>query len=316
MLNKKSFLVLFIVFGFTALAAGQLVEDYRFKGKVVDTKGNPIPTVQITFYNVDTGSRFSFTTKDDGTFDRRMIRHAAYDVTFEKTGYAPRKERFDWTAWNETVITKESDIILESDSVAAKRDLGKKVGKLYREAYEAMTKKEWETAHKKASAMIQAGAGDWEYAARFVVARSQLEQGQTDDAITEYKKVIELKPDLFEAHFDLAGLLATKGSFDEALAIYKKAVALNSDVAEVHYSIGAILFNRQQFTEAMPSLKKAVQLDSSHAQAHRALGYSYFQGETKDIDAGVEHLKKYLALMPEAEDGDRIRTIMKELGKM
>ena len=41
-------------------ARAQLVEEYRFKGSVVDTAGKPIPSVRITLRDVENGSRIEF----------------------------------------------------------------------------------------------------------------------------------------------------------------------------------------------------------------------------------------------------------------
>ena len=44
--------------------------------------------------------------------------------------------------------------------------------------------------------------------------------------------------------------------------------------------------------------------------AYRALGYAYLQATEKDIPSGIESLKKYIELAPDAQDADRIKMIV------
>src|SRR5436190_6142081 len=94
---KKGFFVALLAATLASQASAQLLEDYRFKGKVVDPSGTPLEGVQITFKNPENGTRISWSSKADGTFDRRMIPHAVYEVTFEKTGYVTYKDKYDWS---------------------------------------------------------------------------------------------------------------------------------------------------------------------------------------------------------------------------
>ncbi len=294
-------------------AAAQLIEDYRFKGKVVDTTGMPIPKVQVTFREVETGGRIVFTTKDDGTFDRRMITHGVYEVLFEKTGYVSRTEKFDWSFSPTGTIVKEATIVLENQRDRARRELGKKSAAIYEEAYAALAAGDCPTARKKAEELLALGAGDWEYAVRFVLARCYASLGELDSSVYEYRNVLAQKPDLFEARFDLGLVLERQGQADEALIEYAAAAALRPDDAEVQYNLGAILFRKQELERARPYFEKAVALDSLHAQAAKALGFVHIQSQTKDLVAAKRLLQRYLTLEPDALDAAQIRELVQEL---
>jgi tetratricopeptide (TPR) repeat protein len=313
---KKRFLCACLVALFCASFAGaQLLEDYRFKGKIVDTSKKPIPKVRVTFRNVESGKLIVFETNADGTFDKRMIPHAVYDVTFEKTGYVTRKEHFDWSEASEGVIVKDVEIVMESEALKAQEELGAKVAKLYREAYSALSEGNCDTASKKAQELIAAGAGSHEYAARFVVARCLAVKGETDAAVKEYDRVIALKDDLFEAHFDLATLLEKRGEHDSAVKEYEKAAALKPEDAETQYSLGAILFRKEDFEAAAPHLQKALELNPAHSQANKAMGFVCLYGKEKNIPKSIECLKKYVELEPNASDTAQIKALIEALGK-
>lgn len=301
--------VILIGTGFAA-ARSQLLEDYRFKGRILDTAGQPVADVHITFRDVETGAHLVCQSQKDGTFDRRMIPHGVYDVTFEKDGYVSQTVHFDWSASPSGTVTKEVQIVLEGETAKARRELGTKSAALYDEAYDALTRGDCPTASQKAEELLKLGVGEWEYAVRFVLARCHAARDEFEPAVREYREVLTLRPDLFEAHFDLATVLEQMGSHAEALEEFGLAAELHPDDIEVQYNMGAILVRAQEFDQARPHLEMVVRSDSTHAQALKALGFVYLQGEKKDLKAAAEMLKTYLRLAPEAPDADSIREIV------
>jgi len=303
----------------TVLAVGvaqaQMVEDYRFKGRVLDGAGKPIADVKITLRDIESGTRFEFETHEDGRFDRRMIPHAKYEAVFAKQGYATHTQMFDWSMSTDDVETVEVQVVLSSDSERARQEMGKKAAALYEEAYAALQKNDCGQAGAKAREILTLGAGGYEYAVRFIMARCHAVQGQNAEAIAEYEKVLALKPDFFEARFDLATLLEKQGQHDAALEQYDQAAALRPDNVEVQYNVGAMLLQRQMFERARVYLQNAVDLDSTHAEAAKGLGFAYLQGETRDMEAARRYLERYLALKPDAPDATEIRAIIAEMGK-
>lgn len=291
----------------------QLVEDYRFKGIIVDTTEQPISRVLVTFRDVETGARIVFTTELNGTFDRHMIPHAVYHVTFEKAGYATYTQTFDWSASPPSPVTKEGRIVLESEVVRTRRELGAKAAQLYEDAYASMAANDCVRARQKAEELLALGAGDWEYAVRFVLARCSAMSEALEQAVVQYRDVLALRPDLFEARFDLGLILERLGEHAAAIEQFEAAAGLHPGDAEVRYNIGAIHLRGLEFEAARPHLEKAVALDSTHAQAIKALGFVQLQGDVKNLAWAARLLRKYLALEPEAPDSAAIREILATL---
>ncbi len=292
-------------------ARGQLSEDYRFQGKVIDQRGKPIPTVHVTLHDPQTGNRIVFDTEENGTFDRRMIPAGVYDATFEKSGYVSHQEQFDWSASGAETIIKVAQIVLESEADRARQELGEKAAKLYQGAYAALQEGDYPTARQKAEELLSLGAGSYEYAVRFVIARCQAMQGELDPAVEEYGRVLALKPDLFEGHFDLAGVLERQGKHDEALLEYARAEALNPEDAETQYDIGVILLKeKQDYEQARTHLARTVELIPTHSQAIKALAFANLWAEKQDLTEGLRLLRRYLELEPEAADAGQIREIL------
>ena len=311
-MTRRSAFVLCALVAVSA-AYAQMQEEYRFQGSVVDTNGKAIPSVRITLRDVSNGSRIEFTSKGDGTFDRRMIPHARYEAFFEKAGYSTHSQEFDWSNPPREVETVVAKIVLRSEADSAKKAMGDKAAKLYEESYQALENEDCATASAKANEILKLGAGEYEYAVRFILARCRAMQNNMPEAAAEYRRVLALKPDFFEAQFDLASVLETEGKHDEALKEYEKAAALKPQDAEVRYNVGAMLLKQNQFDQALPHLQAAASIDSTHALAAKALGFAYLQSEKKDLAQARRYLERYLALEPDAPDAAQIREIVAEL---
>lgn len=312
-MSAKRFLIaLLVLLCSVPLARGQLSEDYRFQGKVIDQHGKPIPTARLTLHDVEAGTRIVFETRDDGSFDQRMIPLGVYDLTVEKAGYVPFLDHFDWSVDSPQTTIKIAQIALESEADRARKELGAKAAKLYEEAYAALVASDCATARKKADELLALGAGNYEYAVRFVIARCLALQGELDAAVAEYGQVLTLKPELFEATFDLAGLLEKQGKHDDALGQFNRAAELNPLDAETQYDIGVILLKeKQDYEAAKPHLAKAIELAPTHSAAIKALGFANLWAEQTNAPEGIRLLKQYLELEPQAADAGQIREIVK-----
>jgi tetratricopeptide (TPR) repeat protein len=295
------------------IVRAEQVEDYRFKGRVVDTTGKPVVGAHVTMRDLADGARITFTSKNDGSFDRRMIPAAQYEVTFERDGFVTRTEKFDWSASQAETKTVEAQIVLESSSPKAEPPMSKEAAAEYEKAYAAMQANNCAEATQHAKKLLQIGAGGREYAARFILARCAVTAQKFDEAENEYRRAIALKPDFFEARFDLAQVLDEQGKHDESIHEYQQAVALKPENAEAQYNLGALLMQKNQFDNARPHLAAAVAADSTNANAARALGFAYLQGEKKDMKAAKRNLERYLALKPDAPDAADIRAVIAEM---
>jgi tetratricopeptide (TPR) repeat protein len=305
-------LVMLILAAATAVRAEQ-VEDYRFKGRVVDTTGKPVSGVHVTMRNLADGARITFTTRDDGTFDRRMIPAAQYEVTFAREGYVSRTEKFDWSASQAETKTVEAQIVLALKETPAEPAMSKEAAALYDKAYAALQANDCVQATSNARKLLEVGAGGREYAARFIIARCAVNQEKLDEAVAEYRRALAVKPDFFEARFDLAQVLDKQGKHEEAVEEYQQAVTLRPENAEAQYNLGALLMQQKHYDSARPHLEAAMAADSTNANAARALGFACLQGEKKDVKAAKRNFERYLALKPGAPDAADIRAVIAEI---
>lgn len=98
--------------------------------------------------------------------------------------------------------------------------------------------------------------------------------GRDAEAIPEYKKVIELNPQIYEAYVNLGQTLIRSREAAAAIEPLQKAVALKPGEFKAHFYLGEALFEMQRFDDAVPAYTEAIKLDASSAPATLGLGRS------------------------------------------
>ncbi|UCD82320.1 MAG: tetratricopeptide repeat protein [Desulfobacterales bacterium] len=113
-----------------------------------------------------------------------------------------------------------------------------------------------------------------------------------------YQKALEIRPDFFEACFNLAKTHQDLGNHDRAIFFYRRALALNQDFAEAHYNMGVSLQEGENYRQAIESYRKALKIKPQFAEAQQNMG-SCFQ-HLNQPEQAIACYKKALELKPEA----------------
>lgn len=282
----------------SGLVLGQPSNDYHLFGKVVTTQGNPIVGAVIVLRARGGITEIRIETDKDGKYDRWFIPHGYYDVRVEKEGYVTRKGEWDLTPYGDQPIEKEINFTLVSEKEYQQAELGKKLNKLYEEAFKALQENNCEKAVQKAEEVVKQ-APDF-FGGYFLIGRCAVNEGRLDDAIHYYEKALGIKNDIPEAHWDLANIYAQKGMQDEALKEYQTVVTLQPENVEVLYNIGAIYYNKKDWDQAVSTLEQVIAKKPDHVQAIRVLAYTYAQ--KGDFQKAANQFRSYLQLNPNAED--------------
>jgi protein O-GlcNAc transferase len=96
--------------------------------------------------------------------------------------------------------------------------------------------------------------------------------GRMAEGILALRRALELKPDFFEAHYNLAAAYRDVGEADAALAAYRRAAELAPRFADVHVDVASLLRERRELAEAERSLQTALALKPAHPEALLELG--------------------------------------------
>jgi predicted TPR repeat methyltransferase len=124
------------------------------------------------------------------------------------------------------------------------------------------------------------------------------------DAIACYRKAVALRPDLAEAHANLATALFEQRELAGAMACFERAVALKPDLAEAWLGLGHVLHQAKRFDDALAAFGKAPELAQAWLGRARTLRrlkrlpeavVAYRQALAKGGDA--EAIQYYLAAL-------------------
>ena len=97
------------------------------------------------------------------------------------------------------------------------------------------------------------------------------QEGNTEGAIREFKKAIEIRPDYADAYHNLANIYHRKGDLKEAVRFYQQALSFNPRLFESHYNLGIIYLNAGELDLARLQLKQALELRPEDENARQAL---------------------------------------------
>jgi len=111
-----------------------------------------------------------------------------------------------------------------------------------------------------------------------------------DEAISAYKKAIELDPEFIDAYLSLGTAYLDKGLTDDAIALYLQASKLNPDDPYLYYYLGEAYCDKKRYKNAIIKFEKAVSINPMDAEIQYRLAETYY--ETKQFDLALEHMKR------------------------
>jgi predicted O-linked N-acetylglucosamine transferase (SPINDLY family) len=130
------------------------------------------------------------------------------------------------------------------------------------------------------------------------IARGLLLQaeGRIDEAIERYRGILDLRPEVAEAHFNLGNAYREQGRIDEGIASFRQALALEPDFPAAHVNLGSVQLHQGRQREALLSFRRAIALDPELADAYFNVGIASHQAG--DLRSAKAALKTYLRFRP------------------
>lgn len=102
---------------------------------------------------------------------------------------------------------------------------------------------------------------------------------KTDEAITEFKKVLAFDPQNTDAYASLGKIYQAKGNTAEAIKYFKTAVQLDRTSVTAHNNLGNVYLQAKQYTDAEKEFKISAKMDPINPLADYTLGILYTQTE-------------------------------------
>ena len=120
--------------------------------------------------------------------------------------------------------------------------------------------------------------------------RTLINEGNFNEVVNKYKKIVEIEPNNYKAHNNLGNALKELGKLKEAATSYRQAIKIKSDYTKAHFNLGNILNDFGKFKEAIPSLLLALKINPNYSEAHNCLAISY--KKLKKFEQAITHYKK------------------------
>lgn len=131
----------------------------------------------------------------------------------------------------------------------------------------------------------------------FMLGNEYFKQSRWTEAIAQFRRALELKPDYDLAIINMANAYRRLGQDDAALAGYEHYVTIDPKNAYVHYQIGEIHMDRRDLARAEAAFAHALSIDPKLASARVATGVLAFErGQQPQAE---QLLREALTLKPD-----------------
>jgi len=156
----------------------------------------------------------------------------------------------------------------------------------------------------------------------FQVAGNAVELGRIDEAISYYRRALQIEPDYARAHCGLAVALQSLGDTqrgpagpEEATGHYLRALQLKPDYPQAHTGLGRTLAARDRLDEAIGHYHQALRIEPDLVHAHCGLGIAlHLQSK---LDEAMSHYRRALQIDPEhAEAHSSLACALAEKGRL
>ena len=127
--------------------------------------------------------------------------------------------------------------------------------------------------------------------AHYRLGQALAARGQLDEAISHYRKALELRPNFVEAHDHLAQALAALGRPAEAIAHYERALELRPESAEAHRNLGSALAACGRSDEALRHYGKALQIRPDNVETVNNLAWALATCPKASLRNGAEAVR-------------------------
>lgn len=114
---------------------------------------------------------------------------------------------------------------------------------------------------------------------------------QWDKATEAYERVVQLRPDLADGHYNLGLCYLTLDKTRLALKAFQEALFLNSEDADAHFYVGLAYMDLKQNQQASEAFHRALGINLEHERSHYLLGYLYhMEGEKEKAEKELQFL--------------------------
>lgn len=116
------------------------------------------------------------------------------------------------------------------------------------------------------------------------------------NGITLFRHNIATTTPNYINHYNLGVTLMEKGNYTEAISEFQKALQLRPDIPASHNNLGVSFYRKGEIQQAINEYKATLRLKPDHVNAHMNLAMVFYQ--QGDLEASISHLRDALRLQP------------------
>lgn len=121
--------------------------------------------------------------------------------------------------------------------------------------------------------------------------------GWMQDCETCYRKALEIAPDSSEILNNVGVVCMTQNKIQDAVTFFEKAIKINKTFYQAFYNLGLVFSKAHKTFEAIACHEKVLELKEDHLEAHLSLGSLY--GKVKDPERSLEHYTAAKQISPD-----------------
>jgi tetratricopeptide (TPR) repeat protein len=227
----------------------------------------------------------------------------ACDVTIRLKGYRATQA----TLRNDATIVLKRIGLHEGSTVSITAvNAPEPAKKAYGKGVVAMTDGKWEAAQKNFEKAVEI---DPDYAAAWSDLGEVLKrQSKSMEARAAWEKAVQAEPKYIKPYIQLTMLNIEEKRTEDAVTIADRAIALNpQEFPELYFYHAVANFNLKRFNVAETSARRATELDSAHEIPRSELLLGTTLIAKGDRAGALEHLRKYLEILPKAQDAEQVK---------
>jgi len=307
--------------GILALAMAAAVSAQTFHATIVTEDGSPLPNSPQIIPSLS--DRLVQECAIVNIFGNGSIQYAVnyrsrpYDpatadvcsVTIRLKGY----QTLQATLRNDaTVVLKRTGLHQGSTVSASALNAPEPAKKAYGKGVNEMNDEKWDAAQKNFEKAVEI---DPQYAQAWSDLGEVLQKkSQPTEARAAWEKAVAADPKYIRPYVQLAMLDLQEKRPEDAATIAGKAVAMNPlEFPELYFYNAVANYNLKHLDVAEYSARRATELDSAHEIPRAEVLLGSVLIAKGDRAGGVQHFRKYLELVPKAQDAEQIRKAIAQL---
>lgn len=280
------------------------LELASFRGTVKDDGGNPIDGATLLLKDLARGTEITFDTNKKGSFYRRGLKAGEYELTIEKQGYQPFRDRLEFAAGEE----KRLEFLLGPAVTPA--------GEAFQRGITAFSEGDIAGAAEAFEEAVRLAPGSAEAHTNLGLVYLQL--SRIDEGIRELEQAVALDPQPVRTQLQLAAAYAQGRQMEKAIAIFEEVLEGSTDLSdpltfEATVSLASLYFAVGRVDEAIQTYEEVLAARPESPAALVGLGKCHFnQG---DRSKALEYFERVVAAAPDSPQASDARAFIEEIKK-